>query len=57
MTRRTMAAACAAAALVGFGHAAITAPAAPAVTCYEDGSCSNGYCEPLQLCDDSWDAR
>lgn len=57
MTRRAIVTACAIAALVGFGHAAATTPDAPAVQCFEDGSCDNGYCEPLQLCDDSRDVR
>lgn len=42
--------------VLGFVHAALTfeIPPRPAVVhCYEDGSCTDGYCEPFAGCDDS----
>lgn len=29
----------------------------PGPTCYEDGACDDGYCQPGALCDDSLDGR
>lgn len=41
----------------GFVHAELTVPAPPAadVRCFEDGSCTDGYCDPAAPCDDSRD--
>ena len=53
MTRRAYAVVVAVAMSAGFAHAALTTDAAdvrPAVRCYADGSCTNGYCDPLQDC-------
>lgn len=55
MSRRYVPAlACSLALVAGFTHAVLTAPAPgelrPAVECFEDGSCTNGWCDPLQQC-------
>lgn len=54
LTRRAMVLACSVALGVGFAHAVLTAPEpTPAVQCFEDGSCTNGWCDPRQLCHDA----
>lgn len=53
---RTTIATCVVALVAGFTHAALTAPEPrelrSEVRCFEDGSCTNGWCDPLQLCAD-----
>lgn len=59
MNARQVLVVCVAAAAVGFasGAAGVGVPAASdqtgQVRCFEDGSCTDGYCEPLALCDES----
>lgn len=42
--------------LTGFTHAALTHDTGdlrPVVRCYEDGSCDNGFCDPLAQCNEA----